>query len=224
MECHDARLLLTLHRREPDQLDGPELDALERHIELCPDCQNWNRSEACFDTAVTAALTNVTVPANLRDRINQRLAASKPPRRGAWVAAAAAFFFVVGASGLYFGTRPEELSLEQVATSLNEIRSVGPGSVQEYFTELGYSMTPPDFDFEFLQEYKLTSFRGRMVPTLMFQSRSGNATVYCLPKSRFRLPEDASGSATLQVIDGETDIYVIDYSGGAHWLRPRQSY
>ena len=96
MECHDARLLLTLLRRDPEQLDATELDALERHVELCPGCQNWNHSEAQFDAAAATAVKSVLLPADLKARIAGRLGAMPKPRSKAWIGVAAALFLLVG--------------------------------------------------------------------------------------------------------------------------------
>jgi hypothetical protein len=150
MDCHDARLLLTLQRREPEQLDRIELEAIERHVELCPGCQTWNQSEARFESALTAAVKNVPLPGQLKDRITAGLARSRPPRRKAWAAAAAAVLLAAIATGTYFWLQPVEIDIEQVVNYQDD-QSSRPDTVQSYFAAFGHAMTPPpQFEYDYL--------------------------------------------------------------------------
>lgn len=233
MECHDARLLLTLQRRDPEQLDSAELEAVERHIELCPGCQTWNQSEARFETAVASAMRKLETPAGLKGRISARLASSRPYNHRVWAAVAAALFLAVGASGMYYWMRPEAIDPYQVVIQDDE-QSTGPGAVQNYFASLGYPMVPPpDFLYEHLVECKLVRFQGRVVPRLTFRARQANgsdvtAKVYCLPSRHFFYddtePIHFASGRQIQVVQGARELYVIDSPASDIWLLRRGTY
>jgi hypothetical protein len=234
MDCHDARLLLTLQRRDPEQLDAVELDAVERHIDLCPGCQNWNQSEARFESAVVSALKDIKPAADLKSRINARLTATRPRSRTVWVAAAAAILLAIGGTGGYFALRPETIDLDYVV-HMDDEESSRPQGVRSYFADLGYPMTPPpDFQYDYLVSYKLARFQGRIVPRLTFQSRQANgsivmANVYCLSPRQFRYDDAHPHFLTtdhrhISVVRSERDLYVVDCTGGDVWLLRRGTY
>jgi len=234
MDCHDARLLLTLQRREPEQLDRVELEALERHVELCPGCQNWNQSEARFESALTTALKTVPLPVGLKGKIASGLARSRPPRRKAWAAAAAAVLLGIVATGTYFWLQPTEIDPDQFRELVNDEKSV-PDAVQSYFRKLGHRMTPPpQFEYGYLVTYKPVVVQGKVIPQLMFQCRRDNgglvtAYVYCLPNQQFcfdgdlESPVSTGPNRQFEVLRGERELYVVDCAGGDLWMLYRNS-
>lgn len=222
MDCHDARLLLTLQRREPEQLDAVELEALEAHVELCPGCQTWLQSEARFESALASAIKNVTAPAGLKDKISARLAASRPFPVRRWAMAAAAILLLVGAGGGIVLLQPEPIDPATVPVLYQD--GVSPQEVQDYFASLGYTMTPPpDFSYELLRRYKPVKFQGHIVPRLTFQYRLDNgnvvtADVYCLSPRQFsydnrELPSQSAGQK-YEVLRGDHQLYFVDCIGG----------
>ena len=234
MDCHDARLLLTLQRREPEQLDRVELEAIERHVELCPGCQNWNQSEARFESALTTALKTVPLPVGLKGKIAAGLTRSRPPRRKAWAAAAAAVLLGIVTTGTYYWWQPSEIDVDQFH-ALAPYEQSGPEAVQSYFRELGHAMTaPPQFDYSYLVTYKLVVVQGKAVPQLMFQRRRDNgglvtAYVYCLPNRQFRFDGDLESPVStgpnrqFEVLRGERELYLVDCAGGDLWMLYRDS-
>jgi hypothetical protein len=229
MDCHDARLLLTLQRREPDQLDRVELEAIERHIELCPGCQSWNQSEAKFESALTTAIKNVPLPAGLKERIASGLARSPRPRGKAWAAATVAALLAVAAVGVYFWTQPTTVYFADLP-SVRVEEEQDSQAVQNYFKELGHSMTPPpEFDYQNLREYKLVRFKGKSVPRLTFQCRGDRglvtAHVYCLPSRQFRFDSDleeiVATSGQYEIVHGNAEVYLIACSGDVWQLKRR---
>ncbi len=233
MDCHDVRLLLTLHRREPEQLDAVELEALECHIELCPGCQNWNRSEARFDVAVTSAVKNVPLPVGLKDKISGRLRETRAPRRKTWLAVAAAFLLMVGGgTGTYFWMQPEFIDWHPISDEF-EKQGADEQTVENYFAGKGYAMTPPpQFMYDYLLTYELAFFQGKLVPRLTFQCQQNNrvvtANVYCLSTRQFRFDEsqvpESSPHRQIQVIQGESEIYVVKCIGGDVSMLKRGTY
>lgn len=234
MECHDARLLLTIQRREPEQLDTAELEAVERHIELCPGCQTWNQSEARFETAVVSAFANVQPPTGLKQRLTAKLLQSRPRSRAPWVAAAAVVLLAIGGTGAFVWMRPEPIDLNVYVVQPDD-EGYALQAVQNYFADLGYSMTPPpNFQYDYLVAYKLARFQGRMVPRLTFQNRQPNgslvtAYVYCLPSRQFRYTDPdphflQTDHRNLFVEEGASDLYVIDCTGGSIWLLRQRTF
>lgn len=226
MDCHDARLLLTLHRREPDQLDLVELGALERHVEFCPGCQAWNRGESRFDSAVTRAMVGVEVPSGLRAAILTKVAAHRPPARWPWMAAAAAVLLGIVSVGYWHWSQPVVVDLWSVDFEHEPTLE----AAEQYFADLGYSMVPPiHFDYRYLHGYQLAPFQGRMTPKLTFRAlhrgQYVTAQVYCLSPGSFRIDDDTPlpSHRDVRIWQGEGDIYVIDCVGGDLSLLLRQT-
>jgi hypothetical protein len=221
MDCHDARLLLTLQRREPEQLDRAELEAIERHVELCPGCQTWNQSEARFETALTAAVKDVPLPAGLKDKIASGLSRSRPPRRMPWLGAAAVLLAMGVGAGTYLWWQPIVVD-DPAEVVIHDDQGARPDDVQAYFAALGHAMTPPpQFEYDYLLAYKLERFKGRLAPRLTFQCRRDNgvvvrAYVFCLPNGQFRLSSDFEAHATSQfrVFHGDRETYIAYCTGG----------
>ena len=232
MDCHDVRLLLTLHRREPEQLDAVELAALERHIELCPGCQNWYQSEARFDAAVTSAVKSMPLPVGLKDKIAGRLKATPAPRNKAWLVAAACLLLLVGGgTGTYFWMQPE--LIETPVSDEFDKQGADEQTVENFFTGKGYAMkAPPQFTYDYLLTYELAFFQGKLVPRLTFQCQQNNrvvtANVYCLKTSQFRLDEaqepESSPHRQIHVIQDEREIYVVKCTGGDLSMLKRGTY
>ncbi len=219
MDCHDARLLLTLQRREPDALDAVERDALQRHVSGCSACQTWNQGETRFDSAVTTAIKNVPLPMGLKNKIAVRLHASPAPRGKAWIATAAAVLLAVGiGTGAYVWLQPASVNPYEFI-AFDQPRD--EESVREFFASQKHSMTaPPQFDYGYLLRCEFAYFRGKRVPRLTFQSehngRTVTAHVYCLPKNQFRIDDTENESLSrhrIQVWTGENENYVVDCSG-----------
>lgn len=237
MECHDARQLLALLRREPAQVESAEVEAVERHVELCPACQTWNASEAVFDAAVAKAMRDVAIPAGLKDRVVARLSRSPSSRRVVPWAAAASLLIAVTSLGLFFTLRPEPIQLESFVYQLDDEPTSHPHSVQKYFADLGYPITPPaDFDYDLLTSYKPAYFQGRMVPRLTFQvrQRTGDlavAHVYCLSTGHFQFDEEnetfwssPERRRQITVLRAEGEVYVAVCTGGDLWQFRRGTY
>lgn len=230
MDCSDARLFLTLERREPGQLDAVEVEALERHVELCPACQTWNRSEARFDTAMASAMKNVTTPAGLKSSILARLTPERPAARSrpwmrpvAWAAIAAGVLLLVGA-GYFAWSRPVAVTMDGILEQI-EHKGSSPEAVEEYFAARGYRITAPrQFRYECLVKYEEVMFQGRLVPQLIFQAGGGRTTAYvkCLSDRQFRVDQEGIERVhghTVSILTDEGTIYVIDCIGDLGQLR-----
>src|SRR5262245_60990410 len=110
MDCKTARLLLDVAHPRGAELEGDEADLLERHLAECAECGPHARAERRLDAHLGAAVCDVPVPAELRDRILGGLRADRAARvrrRGlryaGRLAAAAVILLVVG---VWWWTRP----------------------------------------------------------------------------------------------------------------------
>src|SRR5438128_12415496 len=99
MDCNHARLLVTF-ARDHAALDSGEADALEQHLNQCPECATLAASAARLDAALTHAMRDVDVPSGLKERLLKRL--PRPRRVRRWVvsglAAAAVLLLAAGVS------------------------------------------------------------------------------------------------------------------------------
>src|SRR5205814_9340182 len=69
MECRDAQFYLRFRRPGSGEL-GPEVAGdLDRHLAGCEHCAAEAAAASAFDTAVATAMTDVMVPAGLRNRL-----------------------------------------------------------------------------------------------------------------------------------------------------------
>ena len=77
MNCQDVHQLLAFADRKAEELDQPERDALKQHLEKCPDCAEQSLAERRADALVGAAMRDVPVPADLKQKVLKRLAAER---------------------------------------------------------------------------------------------------------------------------------------------------
>ncbi|MFO0865075.1 MAG: hypothetical protein U0744_10570 [Gemmataceae bacterium] len=228
MDCIHARMLVLMLRRDPQSMDEAERSAVRRHVDSCPACLAWEMEERREDAVLAKAMHDVAVPADLRGRIGARLKATSSPRpRVRLVLAAAVAFLVLGVTTWQFWPAPVvELEPNEIATFVDAQMTSSPEAVKGWFEEMGYKMEPPPrFNFEYLASYDIGTFFGQTkAPRLVFQSTQTRhpviATVYVLPKARFRsrqdLPMFAARSQKVQVIDDPEVpdfVYVVIYTG-----------
>jgi hypothetical protein len=228
MDCIHARMLVLMLRRDPQSMDEAERSAVRRHVDSCPACLAWEMEERREDAVLAKAMHDVPVPSDLHGRIAGRLKAVPAPRPKARLAlAAAAIFLALGVATWQFWPIPAvDLEPNEIATFVDAQMTSSPEAVKAWFEEMGYKMEPPPrFNFEYLASYDIGTFFGQTkAPRLVFQSTQTRhaviATVYVLPKSRFRprqdLPMFAARSQKVQVIeDPEVPdfVYVAIYTG-----------
>lgn len=72
MLCELLRAMHPLARNWARELPPSELQWLQSHLQQCPACSAWWQREQAWDAAFHRAMTDVTVPAGLLERIWQR--------------------------------------------------------------------------------------------------------------------------------------------------------
>ena len=88
MECQDVRQLLAFFDRDSEELDAVEQDAIQKHLDACPDCAALLAQERGADRPSRPQSAEVPVPRGSRQRLLTRLAKERgqPPwkRWAAW--------------------------------------------------------------------------------------------------------------------------------------------
>src|SRR5262245_48185880 len=135
MDCNTARLLLAFSRSELDDSAG---EGLNNHLADCTECGALAREEHQADRLLGAAMRQVRVPADLRQRLVERLQTERKvwykrlPQRHPRVAAgvAAVLLLTVGLT-VYAAIRPPRpLNLGDIAERWN---SRLPEEMQKWF-------------------------------------------------------------------------------------------
>ncbi|HZV03810.1 MAG TPA: hypothetical protein VE999_01855 [Gemmataceae bacterium] len=240
MDCKTARLLLDFARPQARELEAEEAEALESHLDHCPDCHSQARSERVFDERLGKAMRQVEVPAGLRDQLLARLESA----RGDWyrqrfahaarLCAAAALLLVVGWFGLYWVREHwvTPIDTQRVANAIaNDATEDPKARTERQLKALGTeTLLPIYFDYHllacppFLTE--LPGYPGRMVPSLLFVRNSRVARVYlirenAIPEGTPHAIDGSSFKAELWGESGEPYRYLIIHDGDdLDWLRP----
>ena len=213
MECHDVQQLLAFVNRQREELDAPEREALGEHLEKCPDCAVAFQTERRADEILGALVREVPVPADLRQKLLNRLATEhsqahwKLLQRASLVAAAAILLVVTAGLSWQFWPKPE-ITRDYVMQMVS-FHDWDKEQVEHFFAEQGLSVKAPgEFDYRFLQHVEIVQFKGKPVAKLTF-SRTDDQTalvnVLILSTKQFRMHE----------LEGDQDIPLTT------WIRVR---
>jgi hypothetical protein len=206
MDCNTARLLLFIHHPGTVDSDTDELRAVEDHVSACSDCRVVATAEQAIETHIARAMRDVSVPADLRGRLSERIAEEARLRRRRFLkhyprtaAAIAAAICLLVAGGVYMLARPRpaldlgsrlNLALDQRGSTLE--------MVEKWFREThGYrTVAPPNFNFAFLDSYDLIDdASGRRIPELIFVNGTNRARVLIVTGKDFDLKSALIGPA-----------------------------
>lgn len=77
MDCRSARQLLDFFRPPQSDLAPEDVDALEKHLAGCAECDEMARAERRLDHQLGKAIRNVPVPHGLKTQILNRLASDR---------------------------------------------------------------------------------------------------------------------------------------------------
>jgi hypothetical protein len=192
MECKTARLLLPLL----EEMAPSDAEPLLRHLGECPDCE----AERQLDARIGRAMTEVPVPAGLKPRLWNALAAGRAEMMwkavrqwAAPLAAAAAVLFLVGLAGAVLPL-VNPLDADHVQWSANV---TPPGSAEDadaILGRLGLPASAPRFtNYAYLAatpaRAELPGYPRRQAPMLVFASGSQRASVYVIDTWRTGLKE-----------------------------------
>jgi anti-sigma factor (TIGR02949 family) len=225
MECQHVQQLLAFADRKCEELDGSDRDAIRQHLETCPACAELAQAERHTDDTLGAVLRDVAVPADLKQKVMNRLAAERGSTPWKWGAALVIAAAVLIASGTaWYKLRVPSVTLDTV----REFSELGAGwdedRVQKYFADNGLRVVvPTDLDYANLRHIGIVEFQKQRVARLSFQAGRVQAEVLILPHRQFgtdQLPSgDGHGFTDFQIVHKENFTYVIFYRGELDALR-----
>jgi hypothetical protein len=202
-------MLSTFFGRQGSELAREDAAALESHIASCPSCAGAVQFERAFDDRVAKAMLAVPIPANLKTKLLDGIAAD----RGAWyrkkfyaVAGLAATILIAigGVVAWQIGTAPE-LTLDGIARLADQREQDRPRDARQFLTEHGIDFQPErPVDLRLVESTGMSEFQGKLVPTVYLSNRIKNAsaTVYVVRDSDFKWKNLPQGVSSLQSVYG----------------------
>jgi hypothetical protein len=203
MDCKTARLLLPFAGPTPGELDPAEADALESHLDSCPECSAGARAERRLDEHLGPAMRAVEAPDRLRPLILVGLAEQRRDERRRRVGRTLRVAVPVAAALLVavylwaFGSPfKASVDLARTFTTMNEqagITSLSHEDVQGLFGQMGVKAeVPQGWNYSYLTHYGLAQLPGqpgKVVPQMTFVrgERGERAVVYILSAREFNL-------------------------------------
>src|SRR5215471_16982054 len=142
MECKTARLFLPMRA----ELGPEEVDALQEHLAVCGDCDACARAAQREHAHFTRAMNDVPVPAGLKGRILEKLAADRAAEWRRWfltrlvqpLAAAAAVLLLISLGSLLYSMLwPVKIDAQLVANAENFMPLKDSEEANESLRKLG---------------------------------------------------------------------------------------
>jgi Putative zinc-finger len=232
MECHDAQQLLAFVNRPSEELDAAERDALRDHVANCPDCSARLQADRRADEVFGPLMRNIAVPADLKEKVLQRLSAERPRPWKPWVAAAAAVLLLVAT--LAWALRPlPEFTIYDL-DYIRKVDQLDEDAIEDRFEKQGVTAkVPRDLDYTYLQHVHIVEVKGRRVAKLSFSrpEKGANAEVLVLSNEQFRTSElrengQIGGTTSIRIWhekDSPNFVYVAFFRGNINLLM-RQSF
>jgi hypothetical protein len=202
VDCNTARMLITFFGRQGTELAPEDAADLNAHLAGCPGCAGAVRFERAFDDRVGKAMLAVPVPANLKAKLLDGVAA----QRGAWYRqkfyalaglAAAVLLTVSGIVAWQIRTAPA-LTMTAIVRQEDDRVQHRAEYVDRELARFGLRFNPErPFDLMQLEFVGLGDLDGKEVPVLLFANRAKNAVakVYVVRDTDFNwkdLPRDGA--------------------------------
>jgi hypothetical protein len=244
MDCRTARMLLDFSRPNSGDLESDDAEALDAHLADCTSCGRLAAAERRLDDRLQRAMNHVEIPADLRQRLLDRLDADRADRQrrraGQIVrlaALAAAILLAVVGWHVWRQAHLPRLTPEAIEASVPQPTSAPSlEEVQAAFKRMGVTMAPPSgLNYTKLVAFGLTDFQGEQVPLLLFahdddlRNVHARALVYVLSAREFdlkTLPTERQfplGSVyKVEIVErpGGRFVYVFVFTGESlDWLR-----
>jgi hypothetical protein len=211
MDCRTARSLLDFARPRSAELHPSEADALDSHLNGCPECDALFRHERQIDEHLAQAVRDVPIPEGLRDRLLARLATQRRRRlrrlvlNSAALAAAAAVLLALGVWGWQEWARPPLLRPDLVgahheaveqALTIDQIKL--PTTVTTDQEPSLPDIQPGPLNARWLAWYGPADFQGRSEPMFLFVATDKPSLpvlrVYVLSGKKYDLNALGAGS------------------------------
>jgi Putative zinc-finger len=202
VDCNTARLLATFFGRPGSELAPEDAAALDAHLAGCPKCAGLVHFERAFDDRIARAMKAVAIPAGLKGRLLDGVAA----QRGAWyrekayavVGLAACVLLTIGGVVAWQVSTAPVLTQEKLVAQADEEVQNPSKVVADVLGRQGIEFAPErPFDLNGLQVAGMGRLLGRDVPVLYFVNgpKNARAKVYVVRKADFdwtKLPQDGS--------------------------------
>ena len=209
MECHDVQRLLAFAKRRAEELDAPERELLQQHLDACPDCSALAQAERHEDETLGQVMRDVPVPAALKQQLLKRLATERGSGSWKWALAAAVLLLAVAGGLWYNSTLPQDVTVADVENVLRPDLLIGRNDAAEFFKKRGVSVSVlEEFDFTFLRGVDVVEVRGRRVAKLSFVRGKDRADVLVLPHGQFHVKKQEFPPSILICPEGNFDLVV----------------
>jgi hypothetical protein len=234
MDCKTARILMDFAHAPKAELEGDERNAFEAHVLECADCASLAYVERKLDEHLGRAMRALSVPPDLRDRLQARLKKARGAlhRRQSIGLAAAAALLVVTTLGAWYWlnyNRPT-VSAEERARELEQFAGMTVEQLEAwcYHNFGAKTVLPRNVNYAYLSDCYQAKLQGRLVPRLRFVREQSVADMIVLSASQFDLEALKSplraGSGPLTVVPhSDPNIrdtaYLIEFTGPSiNWL------
>ena len=232
MDCNTARMLIAFFGRQGTELAPEDAAELDAHLAACPGCAEAVRFERAFDDRVGKAMLAVPVPANLKAKVFDGVAAA----RGAWyrqkfyavAGLAAAVVLAVGGIVAWQIAQAPTLTADRIIAQEDARALYRAQYVDQVLGRHGLAFRPErPFDLNHLELVGTSDLNGKQVPVLYFLNmpKNARAKVYVVRTMDFdwkNLPQEGSsqvggqfGHQVVLVRDRErSDVgYVVVFTG-----------
>jgi len=234
MDCHDVRQLLAFANRPCEEFDPAERAALQQHLDACPACAELAQADRQTDAVLAAALREVTVPAELKQKVLQRLTAQRPRQAWKWaLASAAAILLAVTGGWAWYEKSHPKVGIDDLRLIAWQA-GLSASDVESRLADQGIHIKVPrgPFDYRYFEHVEIVEFKGQRVPKLSFarlDDRPANASVLVLTENQFRMSglfDDLDIRDTVSIRIHHHDgvfVSVIFYRNNLDALSPRQT-
>jgi hypothetical protein len=174
MQCRDAQFYLRLRRHAGDELGTDVTGDLDRHLAGCAACATDSRASSSFDRAVAAAMTAITVPTGLRDKLMTIASAHRGGiiRRKVYqvAALAASVLFVTGLAFGVFSASRAKMTGEAFVMVQDRIHEDPEGALRDWLVAQQFpDQLPEPFDPYLLVTLGTEKVQGNDVPVAVFK-------------------------------------------------------
>ena len=207
MDCNTARMLATFFGRRGSELAPEDAAALDAHLATCPKCAAAIQSERAFDDRLTKAMLSVPVPAGLKSKLIDGVAASRGAsyRQKAYYAVALAASVLVAIGGVVAWQiySAPELTVQEIVADRDRAEQDRANDVRQFLVKEGIPFHPEQpLDLYQVEASGTKELKGKKVPFLYFVNGAKNAraTVYVVRDSDFKwkdLPSDPSSTPSI---------------------------
>lgn len=211
MDCSSVRQWLDLHPLV--SVTGTSGDAanVREHLTECVACREFAQETHEFDERLSVALTDVTIPDGLRERLVQQLQKSAPSaktasvpfgrRWGQWAGVCTTLVLLIGIG--FWATRPSPLTLDQVGDSAAELLLGGKSQpvafdgrfiaeVEDPRWQRAIASNPVGWDLDGRPGHDVAAFRISISPLRL------RGWLVVIPVSRVRNPPEGSDPIRLR--------------------------